>query len=172
MKTIYQLFRAPFMFFSFISVIILSSCATSCFTIRNQPALIIGERRGRHCNTADCRFAPLYSAEPPENVNTLERDEETDQSNSVVPKVVVEEEKPYPVDLPSPILLALSVVLAISSIGSIFELFGGSPQLGVAGTASVALLGTPLCIFLFYASVLKGNAETEEDDKKFLKDRY
>jgi len=63
-------------------------------------------------------------------------------------------------------------IVLLEFLGSIFELFGGSPQLGVAGTASVALLGTPLCIFLFYASVLKGNAETEEDDKKFLKDRY
>jgi hypothetical protein len=52
--------------------------------------------------------------------------------------------------------------------GSIFELFGGTPQLGMVGTGAIALVGTPLCLYLFYAAVLKGNAETEEDDKKFL----
>jgi hypothetical protein len=56
-------------------------------------------------------------------------------------------------------------------LGSIFELCGGTPQLGMVGTGAIALLGTPLCIFLFYAAVLKGNAETEEDDKKFLSGR-
>lgn len=38
----------------------------------------------------------------------------------------------------------------------------------MVGTGAIALVGTPLCLYLFYAAILKGNAETEEDDKKFL----
>jgi hypothetical protein len=75
----------------------------------------------------------------------------------------------YPINLPSPILLAGSMVLAISSTGSIFELSGGHPVLGFIPTAIIAVLGVPSCFFLFYASIKKGIAETEEDDKAFQK---
>lgn len=120
------------------------------------------------------------------------------------------EEKPYPIDLPSPILLATSMVLAIvgtgtkfrhiffvesysspqrcylpqhflvyrknfffhPSIGSAFDLGGGSPSLGFGPTAAIAAITIPLCLFLFYASILKATAETEADDKEFMKGKY
>jgi hypothetical protein len=87
------------------------------------------------------------------------------------PNSISEEEttNDYPINLPSPILLAGSMVLAISSTGSIFELSGGHPVLGSTPTVIIALLGVPSCFFLFYASIKKGIAETEEDDKAFQK---
>jgi hypothetical protein len=53
-------------------------------------------------------------------------------------------------------------------IGSLFELSGGSPKFGFPVTAAIAVIGLPLCLFLFYASILKAQVETEEDDKEFL----
>jgi hypothetical protein len=53
--------------------------------------------------------------------------------------------------------------------GSVFELSGGNPQYGSAVTASIVGVSIPLCLFLFYASVKKAQAETEEDDKEFMK---
>ena len=81
---------------------------------------------------------------------------------------VAESKSEVPLDVPSPILLAGSMVLAIVSTGSIFELLGGSPQYGMVPTALFAVVGTPLCFFLFYAAILKGNAETEADDQRFM----
>lgn len=81
---------------------------------------------------------------------------------------VAESKSEVPLDVPSPILLAGSMVLAIVSTGSIFELLGGSPQYGMVPTALFAVVGTPLCFFLFYAAILKGNAETEADDERFM----
>jgi hypothetical protein len=49
----------------------------------------------------------------------------------------------------------------------LFDLIGGSPAFGFAPTAAAALVGLPICFFLFYAAIVKGQAETEEDDKKF-----
>ena len=71
---------------------------------------------------------------------------------------IAESKSDVPLDVPSPILLAGSMVLAIVSTGSIFELLGGSPQYGMVPTALFAVVGTPLCFFLFYAAILKGNA--------------
>ena len=74
----------------------------------------------------------------------------------------------YPINLPSPALLGMSMVMAISAIGSLFELTGGAEtKLGFAGTAALAAIGAPLSIFLMYAAILKGTAETEEDDKLY-----
>ena len=81
---------------------------------------------------------------------------------------VAEKKTEVPLDVPSPILLAGSMVLAIISTGSIFELLGGNPQFGAIPTALFAIVGTPLCFFLFYAAILKGNAETEADDQRFI----
>jgi len=54
--------------------------------------------------------------------------------------------------------------------GSLFELAGGgSTKLGFGPTAALAALGLPLSIFLIYAAILKGAAETEEDDQEFNK---
>mmetsp|Transcript_25872 Transcript_25872/g.40598 ORF Transcript_25872/g.40598 Transcript_25872/m.40598 type:complete len:151 (+) Transcript_25872:92-544(+) len=89
-------------------------------------------------------------------------------SNAVVEK---EELQAYPIDLPSPILLSTSMVLAISSIGSLFELSGGTPKLGFAVTAVITALGLPISVFLIYAAILKGAAETEEADREFNKPR-
>lgn len=38
-------------------------------------------------------------------------------------------------------------------------------------SAAIALIGLPLCLFFFYAAITKAQAETEEDDKAFLKDQ-
>jgi hypothetical protein len=45
---------------------------------------------------------------------------------------------------------------------------GGAPTLGVPVTAAIAVVGLPSCLFLFSSSVLKAQAETEEDDAIFL----
>ncbi|KAL3794234.1 hypothetical protein ACHAWO_006478 [Cyclotella atomus] len=78
---------------------------------------------------------------------------------------------PYPIDLPSPLLLSASMVLAITSTGSLFELTGGTPSLGFAPQAALAAIGLPSSLFLIYAAILKGAAETEEDDKAYNKPR-
>ena len=41
--------------------------------------------------------------------------------------------------------------------------------MGFGPTAALAALGLPLSIFLIYAAILKGAAETEEDDQEFNK---
>lgn len=79
----------------------------------------------------------------------------------------VEPETTYPLNVASPILLASSMVLAIISTGSVFELSGGSPVLGFAPTLGITIVGVPTCFFLFYASIKKAQAETEEDDKAY-----
>mmetsp|Transcript_1430 Transcript_1430/g.2452 ORF Transcript_1430/g.2452 Transcript_1430/m.2452 type:complete len:196 (+) Transcript_1430:144-731(+) len=79
-----------------------------------------------------------------------------------------EELQSYPINLPSPILLSTSMVLAISSIGSLYELAGGNPKIGFAATAALAALGLPLSAFLIYAAILKGAAESEEDDLEYM----
>ena len=56
--------------------------------------------------------------------------------------------------------------------GSLFELAGGgSGKLGFGPTAALAAIGLPMSIFLIYAAILKGAAETEEDDKEYNKPR-
>ena len=56
--------------------------------------------------------------------------------------------------------------------GSLFELTGGSqPQLGFPITATIAAIGLPLSVFLIYAAILKGAAETEEADREFNRPR-
>lgn len=56
--------------------------------------------------------------------------------------------------------------------GSAFELGNPDPIFGFPMTAGLALVTIPSCLFLFYASVLKATAETEADDKEFMKGRY
>mmetsp|Transcript_15926 Transcript_15926/g.22689 ORF Transcript_15926/g.22689 Transcript_15926/m.22689 type:complete len:190 (-) Transcript_15926:267-836(-) len=75
----------------------------------------------------------------------------------------------YPLDVPSPILLASSMVLAIAATGSIFELSGGSPAIGTIPSILIILVGMPSCFFLFYAAIKKGAAETEADDLEYNK---
>ena len=59
----------------------------------------------------------------------------------------------------------------IKNLGSLFELTGGTPKLGFAVTAVITALGLPLSVFLIYAAILKGAAETEEADREFNKPR-
>ncbi|KAL9182579.1 hypothetical protein ACHAXT_013231 [Thalassiosira profunda] len=64
------------------------------------------------------------------------------------------------------------MVLAIASTGSLFEITGGGPTtLGFGPTAALAAVGLPLSLFLIYAAILKGAAETEEDDREYNKPR-
>ena len=52
--------------------------------------------------------------------------------------------------------------------GSLFELTGGAEtQLGFVGTAALAAIGAPFSLFLLYAAIMKGAAETEEDDREY-----
>eukprot|EP00571_Detonula_confervacea_P011495 CAMPEP_0172306734 /NCGR_PEP_ID=MMETSP1058-20130122/7741_1 /TAXON_ID=83371 /ORGANISM="Detonula confervacea, Strain CCMP 353" /LENGTH=182 /DNA_ID=CAMNT_0013018711 /DNA_START=59 /DNA_END=607 /DNA_ORIENTATION=- len=90
----------------------------------------------------------------------------------VTTDVVEEELRSYPIDLPSPALLATSMFLMISSIGSVFELAGGTTtKLGFGPTAALAAIGFPISVFLIYAAIMKGAAETEEDDKEYENSR-
>jgi hypothetical protein len=45
---------------------------------------------------------------------------------------------------------------------------GGSPTLGLPAAIALVVVGLPSCLLLFYASILKARAETEEDDAVFL----
>jgi len=95
-----------------------------------------------------------------------------EESVSVVTKKVEtvsleEDEKPYPLDLPSPILLASSIILAIAATGSVFQLAAGDPPNGVAITAAIIAVSFPTSAFFFYAALIKGQAETDADDKEF-----
>eukprot|EP00536_Pseudo-nitzschia_multiseries_P004104 jgi/Psemu1/302363/fgenesh1_kg.67_\ len=77
----------------------------------------------------------------------------------------------YPIDLPSPILLASSMVLAIIGVGSGFDIFSDEPRFPFAINAAISAGGLATCLGLFYASILKAQAETEEDDKKYMSGR-
>jgi hypothetical protein len=58
-----------------------------------------------------------------------------------------------------------------TALGSLFELTGGTPTLGFGPQAALAAIGLPSSLFLIYAAILKGAAETEEDDKNYNKPR-
>jgi len=88
------------------------------------------------------------------------------------PNTMPDTTKNYPIEAPSPILLSSSMLLAITSVGSIFELIGGSPMMGFIPSVLFALVGVPSCLFLFYAAIKKGSAETEADDAEYRKDYY
>jgi len=67
-----------------------------------------------------------------------------------------------PINLPSYVLLLASSVLAIASIGCVFELSSGNPQYGGPTTTAILCVSLPSFIFLFYAALQKGKAESEE----------
>jgi hypothetical protein len=56
-------------------------------------------------------------------------------------------------------------------VGSGFDLANNSPRYGFGITFSIATIGLALSVGLFYASVLKAKAETEADDKEYMKGR-
>lgn len=68
-----------------------------------------------------------------------------------------------PIDAPSGVLLLSSSVLAIATIGCIFELTGGHPTYGFNVTAGILTVSLPSFLFLFYAAIKKGQIEALED---------
>lgn len=66
-------------------------------------------------------------------------------------------------DVPAGVLLAISSVLAIASVGCGFELSSGHPQLGYNVTLVILLVSLPGFITLYYAALQKGKVEADED---------
>lgn len=147
------------------------SCSSTAGVVAGRNSLQLQASEEGEDFTTDVGLPPLPSQKdaPPKEERTVASPvEPAPASNDVEVK---EQEASYPIDLPSPALLATSMVLAISSIGSLFELTGGSPKLGFGPTAALAAIGLPMSLFLIYAAILKGAAETEEDDKEYNKPR-
>ena len=55
--------------------------------------------------------------------------------------------------LKSMVLLLGSCIAAIASVGSVFELSSGNPELGSLTTSVILALSIPLSVFLFFAAV-------------------
>lgn len=68
-----------------------------------------------------------------------------------------------PINAPSSVLLLTSSVLAIASIGSVFELTGGHPTYGTQLTSAILAVSLPGFLFLFYAAIRKGQQEAIDD---------
>lgn len=68
-----------------------------------------------------------------------------------------------PINAPSAVLLLVSSVLAIASIGCVFELSGGKPTYGPTATSGILAASLPGFIFTFYAAVRKGQQEAMDD---------
>lgn len=68
-----------------------------------------------------------------------------------------------PINLPSIVLLLTSSVLAIASIGCVFELSDGKPTYGSTATIGILALSLPGFLFTFYAAIRKGQQEALED---------
>ena len=150
------------------------------------------------CNTV------AFSSPDDEAAAREEVSEGSANESAVTTKTVVTEPESndYPIDLPSPLLLSASMVLAITSTGkfyleyflfhcficplclcicskpklsiptgSLFELTSGTPTLGFGPQAALAAIGLPSSLFLIYAAIKKGEAETEEDDRQYNKPR-
>ena len=58
------------------------------------------------------------------------------------------------------LLLFGSCVAGIASVGSIFELASGEPQLGNLITGTILALSIPLVFLMFYAAVRDANSNT------------
>jgi hypothetical protein len=56
--------------------------------------------------------------------------------------------------------------------GSLFQVFLGDGTVTSSDDVTVSLaigvIGVPIAIFLFYASILKAQVETQQDDEAFL----
>lgn len=72
------------------------------------------------------------------------------------------EPPPSSLNVPSGILLGASSVMAISTVGCIFELTSGHPQYGYRLTAAILAASAPAFLFLFSAAIQKGRAEADE----------
>ena len=134
----------------------------NAFSVRtNVPALKLATAASHSMQISNIGSSTrLYSSNDDEITDTV-------TSTPAAPVTIKEPEKDYPLDIPSAVLLSSSMVLAIATTGSIFELSGGAPVLGVIPSVGIIVTGLPLCLFLFYAAIKKGIAETDEDDKKF-----
>lgn len=118
---------------------------------------------------------PLPSQQQLRTVVSMEKNDGSSSSKTLssgnVEKIDEgEKTSSYPINLPSPILLASSMILAISSTGSLYELAGGgttTSKLGLLPTLLLGGMGLPTSVFLIYAAIRKGAAETEEDDKEY-----
>lgn len=110
---------------------------------------------------------------PPENEEEQGLDAFADPLTANKPPVPdsTPEGTSYPIDAPSPILLASSMVLAIIGVGSGFDIFADEPRFPFVINATISAGGLALCLGLFYASILKAQAETEEDDKRYMSGR-
>jgi len=64
---------------------------------------------------------------------------------------------------PAGVLLLLSSVGAIASIGCVFELSSGHPQYGVPVTATILAVSLPAFIASYVAAIKKGQLESKED---------
>ncbi len=124
--------------------------------------------------TAQSRKTVAFST-PPENEepDAFDLDAFADPLTSNKPPAPVDtsEGTSYPIDLPSPILLASSMVLAIIGVGSGFDIFADEPRFPFVINATLSAGGLAVCLGLFYASILKAQAETEEDDKRYMSGR-
>lgn len=65
--------------------------------------------------------------------------------------------------LPAGVLLGASSILAIASVGCLFELGSGHPQYGTGLTAGILAGAGPGFVVLFAQAIKKGRAEAEED---------
>jgi hypothetical protein len=70
---------------------------------------------------------------------------------------------PKTLPVPSGVLLLVSSVLAIASVGCVFELSGGHPQYGTAVTGGILVVALPGFLYLFAAAIRKGQEEAEQD---------
>lgn len=70
---------------------------------------------------------------------------------------------PPPINLPSTTLLLTSCVLAIASVGCVFELSSGHPTYGQTLTSAILAVSLPGFLFLFYAAIRKGQQEALDD---------
>lgn len=68
-----------------------------------------------------------------------------------------------PINAPSVVLLLTSSVLAIASIGCVFELSGGRPTYGPTITFAILAFSLPGFLFTFYAAIRKGQQEAMDD---------
>uniref|UniRef100_A0A7S0BKC5 Uncharacterized protein n=1 Tax=Rhodosorus marinus TaxID=101924 RepID=A0A7S0BKC5_9RHOD len=69
---------------------------------------------------------------------------------------------PPPVNLPSSALLGLASILAISTIGCIFEISSGQPQYGTPITVGILAFSAPGFLFSYYAAIKKGQYEADQ----------
>lgn len=86
---------------------------------------------------------------------------ENDRPKSRMP-VQMAEDSP-PINAPSGLLLLSSSVLAVASVGCVFELTGGHPTYGPSVTSAILAVSLPSFLFLFYSAIRKGQQEALDD---------